>query len=418
MSDVVKSTRLPQWKSSAGPVTAAPQQARPSWWLRRLLQRLQRAGISRIHLRWVDGAEFSLGVSLPGVAQPRVAINQRRAIRRGIRGGLLGWAEGYMAGDWDCDDLHALTDWAMANEQRLEQAFTGSPLSAWLHRLLHRLNANSKRGSRRNIAFHYDLGNDFYRLWLDPTMTYSSALFASPGQSLEQAQRNKYQTIANMLGVSPGDRVLEIGCGWGGMAEHLLQQHDVSWHGITLSQQQLLWCQQRLAGFAGRAEASLTDYRDLAEQQYDAIVSIEMLEAVGEEHWPQYFATLRRCLKPGGYAVIQVITIADERFAAYRQRADFIQRYIFPGGMLPSPTAMSEQIAAAGLHLVLEDGFGDDYARTLRYWHQAFNSQWPALQQQGFDERFRRMWNYYLAYCESGFRAGSIDVRFYLLRNP
>ncbi|PPC77857.1 SAM-dependent methyltransferase [Pokkaliibacter plantistimulans] len=415
MSDVVKSSRWSLCK--VAPATNASTGKRPSWILRRVLERLQQLQVSRISLSWPGAEDISLGQCQPGVPQPHVRIHQRRAVQRGLHGGLLGWAEGYMAGDWDCDDLHALTDWAMANEKRLEQAFAGSPFSAWLHRLLHRLNANSRRGSRRNIAFHYDLGNDFYRLWLDPTMTYSSALFASPEQSLEQAQHNKYQTISHMLGIKDGDRVLEIGCGWGGMAEHLLSQQDVSWHGITLSQQQLLWCQQRLTGFAGRASASLTDYRDLPDQQYDAIVSIEMLEAVGEEHWPQYFATLRRCLKPGGYAVIQVITIADERFAAYRQRADFIQRYIFPGGMLPSPQAMREQIAAAGLHLVLEDGFGDDYARTLRHWHQAFNSQWPALQQQGFDERFRRMWNYYLAYCESGFKAGSIDVRFYLLRN-
>ncbi len=377
-----------------------------------LINRLEQAGVSRVRLEIADGRELVFGQPQPSIPVPRVKLRSLRAILRGWFSGLNGWAEGFIAGDWDCQPVVTMTDWAMANEQALESAFSGSAVSAALSRILHRFNANSRRGSRRNIAFHYDLGNDFYRLWLDPSMTYSAAMFADPQQPLEQAQQRKYQRIQQLLQPQPGDRVLEIGCGWGGFGESLLRQLDAHWHGVTLSQQQLDWSRERLHPFGDRAVTTLTDYRDL-DQRYDRIVSIEMLEAVGEANWPIYFEQIRKLLKPGGQAVIQVITIADERFESYRKGCDFIQRYVFPGGMLPSPGAMRNQIAGAGMQLLDEQGFGMDYAQTLVCWHQAFVKAWPQIAAQGFDERFFRLWSYYLAYCESGFKAGAIDVRLY-----
>ncbi|WP_207062292.1 cyclopropane-fatty-acyl-phospholipid synthase family protein [Motiliproteus sp. SC1-56] len=392
-------------------VPSAPARRLPLLY-RALISRLEQAEVSRLRLVLPDGRELALGQTRDGVPLPRLRIRRAKALLRGWFGGLTGWAEGFMADDWACDDLVALTDWAMANEAALDRAFAGSWLATAVNRLLHRLNANTRRGSRRNIAYHYDLGNDFYRLWLDPSMTYSSALFATPDEPLELAQQRKYRRILQLLAPQPRDRVLEIGCGWGGFGEALLRDHDSHWYGVTLSQEQLAWSRERLASFGERARCSLTDYRDL-QQRYDGIVSIEMLEAVGEANWPLYFQRLRQLLKPGGRAVVQVITIDDARFETYRRGSDFIQRYIFPGGMLPSPSRMREQIQGAGLRLLHEEGFGADYARTLAHWHRAFVEAWPRIRKQGFDERFYRLWRYYLAYCESGFRAGSIDVRLY-----
>jgi cyclopropane-fatty-acyl-phospholipid synthase len=399
------------------------------WWLRALVKRLEQANVSRVRICLAKeqadtgmalptpAQELTLGQASAGVPIPRIKIHRLRAMLRGWLNGTVGWAEGYIAKDWDCDDIVDLTDWAMANETALENAFSGSQVSTWINRLLHRLNNNTRRGSRRNIAFHYDLGNDFYRLWLDSSMTYSSALFANPQQSLVDAQCNKNRRILELLDPKPGHKVLEVGCGWGGFGETLMQHSDCQWHGVTLSKEQLAWSQQRLEPYADRAKATLTDYRDI-DQQYDRIVSIEMLEAVGEANWPEYFKQLKRHLKPGGKAVIQVITIDNDRFTYYRDHTDFIQRYIFPGGMLPSPDAMRQQLASAGLQLQLEQSFGQDYATTLQHWHRNFCSSWPQIEPQGFDPHFYRLWRYYLAYCESGFKAGSIDVRLYQIQAP
>ncbi len=382
--------------------------------IRYLSRRLQQFGVSCIRLVGKGGKSWSLGCADPGIAVPVISLHNDGALLRGWFGGLMGWAEGYMAGDWSCNRLLDVTDWAMANEASLDSAFEGGRISALLNRLYHRLHNNSRRGSRRNIAFHYDLGNAFYRLWLDPSMTYSAALFRSADESLESAQRNKYQRVLELVAPEKNQQLLEIGCGWGGFAEALLRSTDARWSGVTLSREQLSWTQDRLEGFGQRAHASLTDYRDL-HQRYDHIVSIEMLEAVGEANWPTYFKQIKQLLKPGGRAVIQVICIDDQRFASYRQGTDFIQRYIFPGGMLPCPAALREQIARAGLTLTHEEGFGADYARTLSLWSLAFEQAWPQIKAQGFDERFYRMWRYYLAYCQSGFKTGAIDVRFYQL---
>ncbi len=388
--------------------------------VRYLTRRLQTAGVSRLHLVLADGRSLTLGSPSAAIPVPTITLYSLRAVVRGWFGGLMGWCEGYIAGDWGCSDPTAVTDWAMANETAIERAFAGGKVSSLLNRLFHRLHDNSRRGSRRNIAFHYDLGNDFYEQWLDRTMTYSAALFDDPNASLEQAQNRKYQRVLELLAPQPGQQVLEVGCGWGGFGDALLSHTDAHWHGVTLSQQQLKWTHRRLADYGERAQATLTDYRDL-NQRYDHIVSIEMLEAVGEANWPLYFDRLKALLKPGGRAVIQVITIADERFDSYRQGTDFIQRYIFPGGMLPCPRVMREQIDRAGLTLLHEQSFGLDYARTLAIWARDFQDAWPQIQtltptqskSKGFDQRFYRLWRYYLAYCESGFKVGATDVRFY-----
>ncbi|WP_210395372.1 SAM-dependent methyltransferase [Motiliproteus sediminis] len=396
-------------------VSRRRRQPSPSLTLRWLQQRLDEVGISSIRLLDPDGSAVHAGEKRQDIVVPTLSVRRLNALWRAWRGGLIGWAEGYMAGDWDTPDLADLCHWAAANEQALERAYGGSRLQQLFNRLLHRLNANSRRGSRRNIAFHYDLGNDFYRQWLDPSMTYSSALFEHPGQTLEQAQYAKNRKIMALLQPQQGDQVLEIGCGWGGFGEQLLRQHPVDWHGVTLSREQLHWTQQRLHCFGRQANASLTDYRDIR-GQYQRIVSIEMLEAVGEEHWPHYFNQLHRLLSEDGSAVIQVITIDEQRFDSYRRGADFIQRYIFPGGVLPTSAAVHQHAARAGLVVDQQFAFGQDYALTLRHWREAFNRRWPEIAALGFDQRFRRLWNFYLCYCEAGFASGAIDVQLFRFR--
>ena len=324
--------------------------------------------------------------------------------------GDIGFAESYMDGDWDSEDLAALL-WNLAENQSVLTTATRSTwLSRLLQRLLHARNANTRSGSRRNIAYHYDLGNDFYRLWLDESMTYSAACFDEPGLELAAAQNRKYQRLLAMSGARAGERILEIGCGWGGFAETAARS-DMHLTGVTLSTEQLAWARQRLqqAGLADRADLRLQDYRDI-EGHFDHIVSIEMFEAVGEAYWPVYMQRLRELLTPGGTAALQVIVIDPPTFAGYRSRPDFIQRYIFPGGMLPSVPAFDRAAAAAGLKVSGREYGGLDYARTLAVWRERFQQQRTAIAALGHDERFCRMWDYYLAYCEAGFRSGRIDL--------
>lgn len=390
----------------------------PLW--RWLLKKLRHSGLSRISLILPGPVLITLGEAREGVPAPTVELKSTQAIRKAVFSGVLGWGEAYVDGLWDTPDLLQVTEWAMNNESALEQVFSGSGTGRWLHRLLHRLNDNTLRGSRRNIQAHYDLGNEFYRLWLDDTMSYSSALYHDPAEKLQQAQLNKYDRILELLEPEPCSRVLEIGCGWGGFAERLLQKHpEADYHGITLSSEQLEWTRNRLAQqkLDRTAVANLTDYREV-QGQYDRIASVEMIEAVGEAHWPTYFKTLYDRLLPGGKAVLQVITIAPERFEYYRNNADFIQRYIFPGGMLLTPDVMAQQAGQAGLMLTGQEPFGQDYARTLFEWRQNFEQAWPEIQPQGFDERFRRLWRYYLCYCESGFNHQSINVYLFTLQKP
>ncbi|AMO38723.1 SAM-dependent methyltransferase [Thauera humireducens] len=329
--------------------------------------------------------------------------------------GDIGFGESWMDGLWDTEDLTGLLTLLSRNRARIGEAIYGRMFRMLGHRIAHLLRANTRAGSRRNIEAHYDLGNDFYALWLDPSMTYSAAVFDSPTESLHDAQLRKYRRILGELGVQPGQTLLEVGCGWGGFAEVAATEFGCGVLCITLSPSQLAYARARAerGGFADRVDFALCDYRDVR-GQYDHVVSIEMIEAVGERFWPTYFAQLSARLKPGGRCVVQAITIADALFGRYRRGTDFIQRHVFPGGMLPSPAEVGRQAQDAGLAVVGDFAFGRDYARTLAHWHTRFEAQWPAIKAQGFDERFRRMWRFYLAYCEAGFETGDIDVHHYV----
>jgi len=300
----------------------------------------------------------------------------------------------------------------------------GSWLGRLIYRIKHLLNHNSKANSRKNIQAHYDLGNDFYRLWLDPTMSYSSAWFEGDhSKSMVDAQRAKVKRALNEAGVTadkPGQRVLEIGCGWGGLAEIAASEHGAHITGVTLSTEQLQWAHERMdkAGLANMADLRLQDYRDISDAPFDAIVSVEMFEAVGREYWASYFATLQRCLKPGGKACLQTITIRDDLFERYVKSTDFIQQYIFPGGLLPSDEAFKAEAKKAGLEVVNSLAFGPDYAETLRRWRNEFHRHIQQVQGLGFDERFQRIWEFYLGYCEAAFDMGNTNVVQYTLRKP
>jgi cyclopropane-fatty-acyl-phospholipid synthase len=375
-------------------------------------------------LRQVRGG--SLRLSLPagdslrlgeGAERAEFVVHDPRVFERTLTEGDIGFGESYIDGEWDSERLADLLTLLAENRRELDAAIRGQWWPLLRHRLRHLLRANTRSGSRRNILAHYDLGNDFYRLWLDPTMSYSAALFGDAGDvSLEAAQRAKYLRLLDRLDPRPGDTILEIGCGWGGFAEVATRDYGCRVHGITLSPAQLAFARERAraGGWDDRATFERVDYRDLR-GEYDHIVSIEMFEAVGERYWPSYFRQLSRCLKPGGRAAIQTITIADERFASYRRGTDFIQRHIFPGGMLPSPAAFERRAASADFRVADRFAFGRDYGRTLALWRDRFEAAWPQIASHGFDERFRRLWRFYLAYCEAGFRAGSTDVYHYLL---
>jgi len=293
------------------------------------------------------------------------------------------------------------------------------PIAQWLARLRHSLRHNNPSGSRRNIAFHYDMGNAFFDAWLDPSMTYSSAVFEGDGQDLADAQRNKYARLLDRLGARPGERLLEVGCGWGGFARYAAAERGLEVTALTISREQYELARRRVHedGLAEKVEVVMRDYR-AEDGRYDHVASIEMFEAVGEAYWPAFFAKIAQCLKPGGRAALQIITIDDALFESYRRGVDFIQAHIFPGGMLPSEGALRREVAMAGLAWHEAEWFGQHYARTLAEWRRRFQAAWPELTRQGFDGDFRRLWTYYLAYCEGGFRAGNIDVAQIALARP
>lgn len=378
-----------------------------------VLQMLRQIRHGALRITCPDDSTLSFG---SGTAPVSIRLNNWNPCIAALRSGDIGFAESFIAGDWQTDDLAGLLQLLIRNRDALETAIYGTWWGGLLYRLRHLFNRNSKSGSKRNIHAHYDIGNRFYRLWLDPSMTYSSALFANAEATLEQAQQAKYERIRTQLQLTPGARVLEIGCGWGGFAE-LAARSGAHVTGLTLSTEQLAFATQRLqdAGLSAQADLRLQDYRDTG-GEFDAIASIEMFEAVGEAYWDSYFACVAQRLKSGGRACIQTITIADALFDRYRKGSDFIQQYIFPGGMLPSPAAFRAHAQRHGLAVVDEFAFGTDYARTLAEWHEEFNRQLPAVREQGFDDHFIRTWAFYLAYCEAGFRAGSIDVVQFTLR--
>ena len=355
-----------------------------------------------LEIRLPDGDCALFGNGEHGVT---LQVHDEAMFGRVLARGDIGLAEAYLDGQWDAPDVTALLLLLARNRPALKQAVYGSWANLVAARIRHWLNRNSRAGSKRNIMAHYDLGNDFYRLWLDRSMSYSSALYRSgEDDSLEVAQQAKYRRILDRLQAVPGQQVLEIGCGWGGFAR-MAAADGLALTGLTLSPAQLVWAQNS----APAADLRLQDYRDLNES-FDHVVSIEMFEAVGERWWPTYFASVAKALRPGGKAVIQSITIADDLFADYRKGTDFIQQYIFPGGMLPSRQAFRAAAQKAGLAVTDEFAFGHDYARTLAEWRAAFERNWPQIAGQGFDDSFRRLWRLYLCYCEAGFLAGNIDV--------
>jgi len=404
--------------------------------LRRVLSRIQ---LGRLSLTLPDGRCVEAVGPYPGPAAALRLHRWRPAIRMLLQGDL-GLAFSYRDGDWSTPDLTALLSFGIANEAALGKVAETRGPARWLSRLLHRANANTRSGSRHNIAAHYDLGNRFYERWLDDSMLYSSAMYDEPGNescgerrdgtgavgrdahvdvdvdSLERAQARRLDRIVELLDLRAGQRVLEIGCGWGTLAATLAKRCGVEVVGVTLSTEQLRFAQARAAqwGVADRVDLRLQDYRDV-QGRFDRIVSIEMIEAVGEAYWPVYFATLRDRLHPGGLAVLQAITIDERHFERYRANPDFIQRCIFPGGMLPTPERMAGEARAAGLSFSTQARFGRGYAATLVEWRRRFLAEWPAIEAQGFDLPFKRLWEYYLCYCEAGFRSGRVDVGLYRL---
>jgi cyclopropane-fatty-acyl-phospholipid synthase len=404
---------------SAERTTDKPRTLRHAPWAARpLLKTLERVRDGQLTVNLPNGSRQTVGGERPG---PVGTLHLHRPLsmtRRVSLRGALGLAESFIAGDWSADNLAAALQVLAVNQPHFAGAHRGKTAARLLDRLRHLLRANSVRGSRRNIAYHYDLGNDFYRLWLDDTMTYSSAVFQSADEDLPTAQARKYQAMLDRLDAEPGDHILEIGCGWGGFASHAARQgYRVT--GITLSREQLSYARARMVaeGLEDLVTLELRDYRHL-DRQFDHIVSIEMFEAVGETYWPTYFDTLARCLKPGGRAALQVITIDASRFDHYRRNADFIQAYVFPGGMLPSVDVFDGHTEAAGLATVSRDFYGIDYAHTLRRWDEQVTAQTDAIRELGYDERFLRLWHYYLAYCEVGFRLGRTDVMQVALQTP
>jgi cyclopropane-fatty-acyl-phospholipid synthase len=389
--------------------SAAPEARGLGAWVARRLQRHMRYG--GLAVRWPDGGVSRITGPRSG-PDAEVQLHSWRGLRRLIFGGSIGLAEAYMAGEWDSPDLATAVELAAMHRRDAGSTVGPAPIFGWATRLRHSRNANSRTGSRRNIAFHYDLGNDFYGQWLDPTMLYSSAVFTHDGESLEAAQINKCRRLLSLLDPQPGQSLLEIGCGWGTFARLAAKERGVSVTAITLSQEQHDYARQKVFedGLADKINVVLRDYRDVTDR-YDHVASIEMFEAVGEKYWPVFFAKVRDGLNRGGRAAMQIITIDDRLYPSYRKGVDFIQRYIFPGGMLPSTQVLRQQAEKAGLLWAGDTGFGLDYAKTLGLWRERFVTAWADIAKLGFDERFKRMWALYLAYCEGGFRAGNIDVR-------
>ena len=357
-----------------------------------------------------SGRVMTIAGALPGPTA-RLIVRDERFMRRVMTSGAIGFAEGYVAGQWDTPDLPLLLQVFSLNFDRLHRLVAGRPLMRFFHGLMHARRRNTRKGSRHNIHAHYDLGNRFYGAWLDPGMTYSSALFSSPGQSLVEAQEAKYAALAKSIGIEASHHVLEIGCGWGGFAEFAAARLGAKVTGVTISKAQHDFARKRLfeQGLAERASIELMDYRDIR-GRFDRIASIEMFEAVGEAYWPTYFGKVRSLLEPGGRAGLQIITIQDDLFDDYRSQADFIQKYIFPGGMLPSEARLRQETSQAGLSWQGVSRFGQDYARTLSEWATRFQAAWKDIAPLGFDDRFRRLWLYYLGYCEAGFRTQRTDV--------
>jgi cyclopropane-fatty-acyl-phospholipid synthase len=399
------------------PVAAAsaplPQAAK------RVMALLARLKVGTLTLYGPDGAAHVFGNHQAPFAT--LHIQRWEVCAAVLKSGDIGFAEAYMDGDWATPSLADLLHLFIANRREIESAIYGHWLGRLAYQVKHWLHRNNKTNSRKNIHAHYDMGNAFYQVWLDGTMNYSSALFdGDKTQDMAEAQKAKVRRALRMTGVQPGDRVLEIGCGWGALAEAATCELGANITGVTLSTEQLAFAQARMSrlGVAAQADLRLQDYRDISDAPFDAICSIEMIEAVGQAYWPTYFQTVSRLLKPGGHACIQSITIDDALFDRYVKSTDFIQQYIFPGGCLPSPSEFRKQARAAGLEVVDELNFGPDYAETLRRWRDSFMAQLDQVRALKFDDRFIRLWEFYLAYCEAAFDEANIDVIQFTLRKP
>ncbi|WP_300030467.1 cyclopropane-fatty-acyl-phospholipid synthase family protein [uncultured Roseobacter sp.] len=378
----------------------------------------QQMNNGRIDFVLPDGRRFRAEGKKPGpVAE--MEIHNDDLFARLIREGDLGFCDAYLDNWWSTPDLQAFMDLVHADNEDIYDGFPGMALVRNYEKFRFWLQRNHKDQARRNISYHYDLGNDFYGLWLDDTMTYSSALFETGQESTEKAQIAKYKSLVDQMGVEPGDHILEIGCGWGGFAEYAARERGLRVTGLTISEEQFKYARERIekAGLSDVVDFKLQDYRDEM-GTYDGIASIEMFEAVGEKYWPAYFETVRERLKPGKTATLQIITVADRRWQVYKRGVDFIQKYIFPGGMLPSPGALKHQIHRAGLGIERSVEFGHSYAITLRRWHETFNEKWDQVSAMGFDDRFRRMWNFYLTSCASTFESSNCDVTQITVRRP
>lgn len=390
-------------------LTTTTGQANLPRWFARVFSVSKDLRNGRLDFVLPDGRRFRAEGANPG-PQAELRVHDRDVFARLIREGDLGFCEAYLEGGWSSPDLMAFMNLIHADNDELYDGFPGMALLRRYEAFRHWLRGNSRAQARRNIAAHYDLGNEFYALWLDPSMTYSSALYRNAA-TLEEAQRAKYAALVDALHVAPGDHVLEIGCGWGGFAEYAAAERDLRLTCLTISRAQHEFATRRIAqaGLSDRVEIRLQDYRDTT-GTFDAIASIEMFEAVGEKYWPTFFRTVHARLGYGARACVQAITVQEKRFRIYRKSPDFIQKYIFPGGMLPPPSLMRSLPEDAGLRPVGALSFGPDYARTLHEWYRRFNARWPDIEAMGFDTRFRRMWNLYLSSCAGAFQHGNCDV--------
>ena len=392
-------------------LTTVKGQAGLPRWFPTVLDIAGRLGEGRLDFVMPDGRRFRAEGKVPGIAA-EITVQHPDLFARLVREGDLGFCDAYLDGWWTTPDLQAFLDLVQLPVNTLVgDGFPGLGLVRAYERLRFWMQSNSKRQAKKNIAYHYDLGNEFYRLWLDETMTYSSAIFQNPQESLEAAQMRKYASMVDQMGAKPGDHVLEIGCGWGGFAEFAARERGLRVTALTISRAQHDFAVERIAraGLADRVEIRLQDYRD-ERGSYDGIASIEMFEAVGERYWPVYFDAVRERLKPGRNATLQIITVAEARWQLYRRGVDFIQKHIFPGGMLPAPSVLREEVAKAGLRVKGTIEFGESYSLTLRRWHETFTARWAEVKSLGFDDRFKRMWDFYLASCAGAFQGGNCDV--------
>ncbi|MEM7598056.1 MAG: cyclopropane-fatty-acyl-phospholipid synthase family protein [Pseudomonadota bacterium] len=365
-----------------------------------------------------DGRTFMATGAAPG-PHAKIVVHDTDIFARMVREGYLGFCDAYLEGGWSTPDLQAFMDLVNDRNDDMYNGYPGQTIIQMIEKIRFWFKNNSKAQAKKNISYHYDLGNDFYSLWLDDTMTYSSGIFETGQESLEAAQRAKYASMVDEMGVKPGDHVLEIGCGWGGFAEYAAKERGLRVTGLTISQEQFNYAQERIekAGLSDLVDFKLQDYRDET-GHYDGIASIEMFEAVGEKYWPAYFSTVHDRLRPGAKATLQVILVPDRNFNAYRKSVDFIQKYIFPGGMLISPSAIRAQAESAGLLIHRSVEFGQSYSQTLRRWHETFNAKWDQVATMGFDDRFRRMWNFYLTSCAGAFAGGNCDVTQITIAKP